>query len=385
MAEENPHIEIKSPVKPISSSREQYLFENENLILGNAGFIFRIYPTLKERLAKILEEQKLNSRIAKSKSMAQMFPKIKYSGSLNQPILRFKNRTGLERILEIVQQHCKPEEEESIKKIRERHVKSIDSTMGMIYKGGFKDYKKKLKGQKYNLMDRNKMSTPEQFFNQSNRNLNGTKNKIFLTRLQMLNAEAKKIKRNYYFKTHFKAVESVYLNPKPMYDVLKKEEKTTNKVISYSYNENLEKKNIEKMNEYKNDIHDLIVEEQEKQKFINSKEFLNYLNNKEYYSTKAIMDYKNKSLKDTNKNNNKINYLRKLAFGDKNIYPNHESGNINTDNTSNEDNDKKEVKMNYDEKQLRIGKKVFRIKNQMDQIAKEILNKCKFYTNKIKK
>ena len=120
MAEENPHIEIKSPVKPISSSREQYLFENENLILGNAGFIFRIYPTLKERLAKILEEQKLNSRIAKSKSMAQMFPKIKYSGSLNQPILRFKNRTGLERILEIVQQHCKPEEEESIKKIREK-------------------------------------------------------------------------------------------------------------------------------------------------------------------------------------------------------------------------------------------------------------------------
>ena len=41
---------------------------------------------------------------------------------------------------------------------------------------------------------------------------------------------------------------------------------------------------MEKMNEYKNDINELILEEKEKQKIINTKEFSNYLNNKEYYN-----------------------------------------------------------------------------------------------------
>ena len=58
MAEENPHIEIKKLPKPIENSREQYLFENEKYILGRPGFIFRSYPTLKERLQESLREQK---------------------------------------------------------------------------------------------------------------------------------------------------------------------------------------------------------------------------------------------------------------------------------------------------------------------------------------
>ena len=33
MAEENPHIEIKNLQKPIENTREQYLFENEKLII----------------------------------------------------------------------------------------------------------------------------------------------------------------------------------------------------------------------------------------------------------------------------------------------------------------------------------------------------------------
>ena len=58
MAEENPHIEIKRIIKPKDDTRKQYLFENENLILGRPGFIFRSYPTLKERLQQSLQEQK---------------------------------------------------------------------------------------------------------------------------------------------------------------------------------------------------------------------------------------------------------------------------------------------------------------------------------------
>ena len=50
MAEENPHIEIKVSDKPIMNSRQQYLQENEKLILGRHGFIFRANPTTKEKL-----------------------------------------------------------------------------------------------------------------------------------------------------------------------------------------------------------------------------------------------------------------------------------------------------------------------------------------------
>ena len=48
------------------------------------------------------------------------------------------------------------------------------------------------------------------------------------------------------------------------------------------------------MNEYKNDINDLLLEEKEKQKIINTKEFSNYLNNKEYYNDRVIKDINNK-------------------------------------------------------------------------------------------
>ena len=52
-------------------------------------------------------------------------------------------------------------------------------------------------------------------------NITGNKKpKIYFTRLQRLNAEAKKIKSNLHYKTHFKGVESVYINPKPMYDIM---------------------------------------------------------------------------------------------------------------------------------------------------------------------
>ena len=61
-----------------------------------------------------------------------------------------------------------------------------------------------------------------------------------------------------------------------------------------------------------------------------------------------------------------------------------ESGEVNTDNSTNE-GPRKNIKNNFNfenEHQLRIGGKVYHMQNQMDQIAREILNKCKFYSIK---
>jgi hypothetical protein len=157
MAEENPHIEIKIPPKPINNTRELYYFENEKYILGRHGFIFREYPTLKERLLENKNEKKnfnkslINYKLTRNQTLNKLIPKstnntrLSESKSelniLSQPILRFKNRTDLERICDTIQQYVKPSEQESLKEIRARHVKSIDFPTGVLYRGGFRGLK----------------------------------------------------------------------------------------------------------------------------------------------------------------------------------------------------------------------------------------------------
>ena len=414
MAEENPHIEIKIPPKPINNTRELFYFENEKYILGRHGFIFREYPTLKERLLENKNEKKnfnknlINYKLTRNQTLNKLIPKstnntrLSESKSelniLSQPILRFKNRTDLERICDTIQQYVKPSEQESLKEIRARHVKSIDFPTGVLYRGGFRGMKELKNLSKKNFHSNstfniNKLANEKLFdINNKNFDINGTKKpKIFFTRLQRLNVEAKKIRSNLHLKTHFKGVESVFIKPQQIYDIIKKEGTLIQRKIGhYAYNENIEKKNIEKRNEYKTDIKDLLLEEKEKQNIINTREFSNYLNNKEYYNDSAIIkgyNYKKENEQDKMQKIKNMNYLKKLAFREQNNMINGSndsgSGNVNTDNSSNEGHEKKKKNGNYEnEHQIRIGGKLYHMQNQMDQIAKGILNKCKFYSNK---
>jgi len=236
----------------------------------------------------IIEDYKNNfnrHNLIKSKSQQDI---------LSQPILRFKNRTDLERICDTIQPYLPPNEQESVKEIRARHVHSIDFPRGILYRGSVNKLKKlrhKLYSNKSD--DRN--------------------DKIYLTRLQRLNIEAKKIRSNLHFKTHFKGVESVYINPKQIYETFNKDyvEPNNRKIGDYAYNEKQEKERIERMNEYKNDINDLLLEEKAKQNIINTKEFTNYLNNKEYYNDRVLKDVNNNETEEEkNKKRNDLFYLR---------------------------------------------------------------------------
>ena len=144
MAEDNPLIEIKVPPKKIEDTREQYLFEKEKLIIDHSGFVFRPYPTLKERLQQYSKEQEEfneHVKLLKSQSTNNLLRKKKNKIFL-QPILRFKNRTDFERICDTIQQYVKPSEQDSLREIKERHVKSIDFPTGLLYKGSFKNMQK---------------------------------------------------------------------------------------------------------------------------------------------------------------------------------------------------------------------------------------------------
>ena len=409
MAEENPHIEIKKPPKPINSSREQYLFENEKLILGRHGFIFKGYPTLKEKLKISKREEnefynfnkscKLPRNFSMGKMVSrnildynnnknidtnksQLIPSKSQADILSQPILRFKNRTDLERICDTIQPYVPPNEQQSLKEIRSRHVHSIDFPKGILFHGSMQKFSNLQKNLNKNKIYNYNYDENKEF------DINRNKPKIYFTRLQRLNVEARKIRSNLHFKTHFKGVESIFINPKQIYDIIKKEEIVVQRKIGhYAYNDKLEKEKIKKRNEYKKDINDLLLEEKEKQNIINTKEFSNYLNNKEYFNDRVVNneiieneEIKNKKIKD-------MDYLKKLAFKEsqtksgKNSY--NESGEANTD-TSNDDKNKNIKKnINFEnEHQLRIGGKVYHMQNEMDQIARQILNKCKFYSIK---
>ena len=393
MAEENPHIEIKVDYKPIMNSRQQYLQENEKLILGRHGFIFRANPTTKEKLEMLKEEKNKINKSCKihrnidfgklaSKNIIENYKNSNINHNqliksksqqdiLSQPILRFKNRTDLERICDTIEPYLPPYEQESVNEIRASHVHSIDFPRGILYKGSvtnLKNFKNKL------YSDKNEKK----------------KAKIYFTRLQRLNVEAKKIRSNLHFKTHFKGVESVYINPKQIYETVNKDYVESNrKVGNYAYNDKQEREKIEKMNEYKNDINDLLLEEKEKQKIINTKEFSNYLNNKEYYNDRVLNEINNKETDEEKiKKKNDMFYLKQLAFKqnkektEKNNNFLIDSGNIMTD-SDNEGKAKLKKNVNFEnENQLRIGGKVYRMQNQMGEIAREILNKCKFYSEK---
>jgi hypothetical protein len=354
-------------------------------------------PTTQEKLEMLREEKnKINSFFNKSENMKgnldfgkfasknfiesyksqtidrkQLIKSKSQADILAQPILRFKNRTDLERICDSIEPYLPPNEQESVKEIRARHVHSIDFPRGILYKGSvtnLKNFKNKL------YSDKNEKK----------------KAKIYFTRLQRLNVEAKKIRSNLHFKTHFKGVESVYINPKQIYETLNKDYVESNrKVGNYAYNDKQEREKIEKMNEYKNDINDLLLEEKEKQKIINTKEFSNYLNNKEYYNDRVLNEINNKETDEEKiKKKNDMFYLKQLAFkqnkekAEKNNNFLIDSGNIMTD-SDNEGKAKLKKNVNFEnENQLRIGGKVYRMQNQMGEIAREILNKCKFYSEK---
>ena len=154
---------------------------------------------------------------------------------------------------------------------------------------------------------------------------------------------------------------------------------------------NREKDSFDENYEYKNDINELYLEEKEKDKIINTKEFSHFLNNRNFYENKEQKNTKHNTENDVEDETKikKLNYLKNLAFNDslensdRSLHNNNDADD-NSEYSSNNPNKslKKQQQVFDDEQQLKIGGKIFQMNTQMDKIAKEILNKCKIYRNK---
>lgn len=219
------------------------------------------------------------------------------------------------------------------------------------------------------------------------------KNAIF-SRLRFLNKNSKK---NSSVKTYFKGLESVFINPEQIYPVIQKSKnnndsiKKNSKIYFSSENEN-----NEYFDEHQEDQKQLQQEKNELNSIMNSNKFFNFLNNRNFF-----FGSKNKNKEILPENDIKLQYLKKISF-------NHENTNninlrdmynflnkkddsdskINNKNTTINDNSKNELndivldkrKLEEEkEEKVKINGKTYIMKNQMEDIAKEILHKCKVY------
>ena len=127
---------------------------------------------------------------------------------------------------------------------------------------------------------------------------------------------------------------------------------------------------------------------------INSKDFHNYLINREYFYQTQLNKkenlFKENDLSEEKENfKNKMNYLKKIAFKKENSNKNNVNwlfeNNIieeNNETNSSKNDDKNILKKKFEDEnieKLRIEGKTYIFKEQMNQIARKILNKCKVY------
>ena len=97
---ENPVIVKKQKNKNLTS-REEYYAKNSNKIIDKKGFSFKYYKTERERIDEYIKEKNsIDKYITKNspKKKRKKSPEVK----LLQPSMRFKARTDLERIYDVI-------------------------------------------------------------------------------------------------------------------------------------------------------------------------------------------------------------------------------------------------------------------------------------------
>ena len=432
MAINNPKVQINYQDKKINNSRETYFSENENLIIGKKGLTFQYYPTKKEKLKYYLNNKNNNPFSKTFYTNKNFFNNNNNNNSINNSNNNsnktfFNNRhINKNFFMNNIQTFQKSFSQTNFFKNPNKEKELISYiTIDINNKN-----KNKSNMQYIDIpsINRNASYETQDKFNNININNINYNNKFFspiihkkfkkikypqLSKLQKTKKNGKKNKNEKISKkTHFKALESIYIHPKEIYDLFKKEDAIRlEKLGIFNINDKKEEEHelIEKRNEYKSDIKELIKEEQDIRDIINTKEFSELMANNKFYREAEYNDRSNYSNWEEESKNfffeneeEKMEYLRKIAFEEKKdekTYNNPKSYNSNYVQKNLVKN-KKEVESNDEsffeeikkskkrdninilmemEDQLRVEGKVYHMKNQMDKICKELLNKYKIH------
>jgi len=450
MAEGNLKIEINIPPKKINNSREAFLFENENLIIGKKGLTFQYYPTKNEKLKYYLNMKYNQHKNNHNKAFYKTFynnknifnnttnssKNIFYNEKINKNSLLSDNKfetipksisqtNFFQNPSKNIYQNSNIQESNNYNKKNISNIKHRGKS-SLLY-DPFKNNNilsdNSLIYDKLNTYHSNKDKRYKNFIPISHpkfqmENKFQKVNYLSLSKLKNIKANQKKKQETISHKTHFKGLESIYIKPKEIYDLFKKEDaERLAKLGFFDINEKKEKeiRRLEKRNEYKSDIKELMEEEKEIQHFINTKEFAQILGNNKLFKDAECNDISKYSDEEAKNNlfsetemekNNKLKYLKKIAFEEKkvekkpkpipiqlSVIKKKKDGN-KKDNNSEDESFFEEIKRSKKmdninilmqrEDQLKVEGKVYHMKNEMDKICKELLNKYKIH-NVLKK
>ena len=402
IAEDNPKLIINNQTKRINNSREAFLFENEKLILGKKGLTLKYYPTKKEKLKYFFRHSNRNNKENKNKSNSFNFNSINPNSTFYSN-KNFNNNTidkstyGLNKnellspVKNKTQMNFFKKSPSSLNlKINNNPYQFNNNVSNLSDNNNYT----KIKNALYNTI----YKPNYKYFSPISKRINKINEKIKYDSLKKRN---KKNKLNPFNKTHFKGLESLSVKPKEIYDLFKMEDLLKIKEVGNNYDMSSKQKRdeekIEKKNEYRLDIKELMEEEQEIQNIINTRAFSNLLGNNKFFKEveykKDKVDELKKESKDdmiednAQEKNKKMNYLKIIAFKDK-LNSNKglnesysEDNSINREEREEREQIKKRKKLKDMETELRIDGKVYQMKNQMDKICKKLLIKYKVHEN----
>ena len=385
---------INNQNKRIYNSREAFLFENEKLILGKKGITLKNYPSRKERFKLLFRQNRIKKdikiksnsfNIDTNKANDTFYSHKNFSNNnINNSMYGLNNNKLLNLKKNKTQLHFFKKNPNNI------NLKLKANPLSLILSDPFENNKfNNLK----KVLNSTKYKTNYKYFTPISKNIN--KNKINeKIKFAALKFKKKTNKLNSLNKTHFKGLESILVKPKEIYDLFKMEDLLKVQKLNNNYDMKTKQKkdeaSLEKKNEYKLDIKEILEEEQEIQNIINTKAFSNLLGNRKFFkeignkndSFKMLKNESNEDHSNDNTQDKKMDYLKKIAFRQKLNDDKGLNESESEDNSVNKE-DIEQIKKRHDKKdletELRIDGKIYQMKNQMDQISKALLIKYKVY------
>ena len=407
-------IYLREITKPFTTTREELLFEESNKILFHKGFVFNLYQTDKERLNNYINEKEkekdYEKKIIVSYDNKDKKNNMNTSNKLYQPQMRFKPRTDLERIYQILSNYRPSKVGKKSKKIIEKHLNNITKVgidkNGNLSQNYIDDSEKIIEELLVNINnDKEKKKEKEVIENNSKK-----KNK----RGRADNSKAKELHSDLYNKTYFNAVEN-YSIFKDTCFLPKKINNTVNENnnnFRNTFNE-INIKNKNKINKYR--IKNRVINNMRNNEFFESESYsrnninlstpndlLNFINSSKGNSKEEnviksldnvdlfIQGLKVNKPKLSKKEQINFDKIKSLAFDNKKkkylpIIDNNKQNNFNKEendlfNNSFSNDGNEDYTMKKQEEKIKVNGIEYR-KNDLENLSKAIMESCN-YTKK---
>ena len=404
---------VREYLPPMENSRKQYLEEQNNKIIGpKKYFVLKQYISDKERIEKLLEEKKINNQYMNNNKILSKANndaiKIKDNNIkeqskkhyiIQQPKMRFRPRTDLERIVDSLNSYSYMKEYSELVRKQLKNLE-INSLKKMILKEeSFESSTSELSSSFDEIRVKSEISIDSNSI--SNSKKKEKKKKKTKGRILVNPKMAKQLLREYHIKTHFKGATALaenFINPE-----LKEKEDFLYKKIKGLNNE---KKNNKSLSKHKLFSKSVLNFNQNKNRFISEREIYQQINDNNQLNSfinKFPIDEKNFDIvkanpllysvsKKIDKNygeenlQEKLDYLKEIKIINKKrdkkklpfYYQKIQNGMFNT-NKGNNNDDKEEDK----EDRVWVYGKAIPI-SKMDEIANYVLKMCN-YNHTIKK